>query len=129
MGVRELISIVWTAINVGLVVDLAWFLVESRHDADRKSAGAALSLMATFAGSALAQVYAIVITKYVGTTGDASPYLPIAVLAVVAALVGGACAVWIFRPRRARGYLWVVAVLAAAVGTAVVRLAFEWAPT
>lgn len=120
---RLTIQILTTVIFVSNVVSLLWFLVETRREAMPRGKQAAFSLTAFFMGLLMSQLYMILVTQWVehgGGQDQMSPYWPIAVLAVVGILGGGAWLAWLFRPQRVPVHIWALsaALLGLALGAA-----------
>lgn len=120
---RLTLQIVTTAIFVSNVVSLAWFLYEVRNQAMPRGKQAALALTSFFIGLLMSQLYMVLVTSWVGDGGDAdqlSPFWPVAVLAVLGILGGGAWLAWLFRPHGVPVYIWALSVtlLGLALGAA-----------
>lgn len=114
---RDWLSAMWSAISVGIVAGLSWFLWDTRRDQRRLSGIAALGIGAIFVGLLCAQFY-----NWSIASDPPTGLLWLGFLAAILATSGGATVVWSFRPRKINGALWMGALVLLGLVIALLRI-------
>lgn len=120
--VRQSLGVLFTAIAVSIVVSFSWFVFEVRREQMRPSVKVALALVMFFSGLICSQFYTLLVMRYEPDATTLTPFFPLAVLAVIGALGGGAYAAWVIRPRQVPVRIWLLGTLLSALALALARV-------